>query len=68
MAKTLIDLDPELLAQARHALGTDAKKATVHEALRDVVRRWAAMEFSHLARNGIFNGLLKPDPQEQPCQ
>ncbi len=61
MTKTLIDLDDELLAQARQILGTDTKKATVHVALREIVRRWAAMEFGYLARSGVFDELLKAE-------
>jgi Arc/MetJ family transcription regulator len=78
MTKTLIDLDDELLAQTRQVLGTTTKKATLHEAMRDVVRRWAVQEFGHLARTGIFAGLspMAPDnqlahppakPEEQVC-
>lgn len=37
MAKTLIDIDEELLAQARDALGTTTKKDTVNAALREVL-------------------------------
>ncbi len=58
MAKTLIDIDDELLAQARQILGTGTKKETVNTALREVVRRWAAVEFSALARSGVFVELL----------
>lgn len=59
MAKTLIDIDPDLLEQARAILGTDTKKATVHAALTEVVRVWAAYEFIRLAKNGVFEGLVK---------
>jgi Arc/MetJ family transcription regulator len=64
VAKTLIDIDDELLEQARQILGTDTKKATVNAALRDVVRRWAAMEFSRIARSGIFERLLEQRSDE----
>lgn len=37
MAKTLIDIDEELLAAARAVLGTTTKKDTVHRALREVI-------------------------------
>jgi Arc/MetJ family transcription regulator len=60
MTKTLIDIDDELLTKARHILGTDTKKATVHAALHEVVRRWAAVEFGHFARSGIFTELVEP--------
>jgi len=38
MAKTLIDIDEALLAQAAEILGTTTKKDTVNGALRDIVR------------------------------
>lgn len=38
MAKTLVDIDEKLLAQAAEILGTKTKKDTVNAALRDVVR------------------------------
>ena len=49
MAKTLLDLDENLLAEAAAALGTATKKDTVTVALQKVtenarVRRAAAME------------------------
>ncbi len=68
MAKTLIDIDPELLERAQQVLGTGTKKDTVNVALREVVRRWAAREFGELARGGVFDGLLKPEPMERPCR
>jgi Arc/MetJ family transcription regulator len=37
MAKTLIDIDEELLARATLALGTSTKKDTVAAALRKIV-------------------------------
>ncbi|MEU1983776.1 type II toxin-antitoxin system VapB family antitoxin [Nocardia sp. NPDC019395] len=37
MARTVIDLDDELLAEVSKALGTGTKKETVNAALRDVL-------------------------------
>jgi Arc/MetJ family transcription regulator len=68
MGKTLIDIDDGLLEQARRILGTDTKKATVNGALRDVVRRWAAVKFGELARSGIFDELLRADKVERSCR
>ncbi len=68
MAKTLIDLDPELLAQAQQILGTATKKETVNTALREVVRRWAATEFGGLARSGVFDGLLPAEAERLPVK
>jgi Arc/MetJ family transcription regulator len=68
MAKTLIDIDPELLARVQQILGTGTKKDTVNTALREVVRRWAAAEFGELARSGVFDGLLEAEPVELTCR
>lgn len=38
MAKTVIDVDDELLAEAAEELGTRTKKATVNAALAEVAR------------------------------
>ena len=40
--RTNIDIDDELLTKATEALGTDTKKATVEEALRQVVKNYEA--------------------------
>ena len=48
MAKTVIDLDDTLLAEARAVLGTRTKKDTVHRALAEAVasaRRREHLEF-----------------------
>ncbi|NUS93322.1 MAG: type II toxin-antitoxin system VapB family antitoxin [Nocardia sp.] len=37
MARTVIDLDDELLTEVSKALGTRTKKETVNAALRDVL-------------------------------
>ncbi|MFC7548832.1 type II toxin-antitoxin system VapB family antitoxin [Plantactinospora sp. GCM10030261] len=42
--KTVIDLDDELLEQARQELGTKSKKDTIHAALRLVAERSARLE------------------------
>ncbi|TMR88590.1 type II toxin-antitoxin system VapB family antitoxin [Nonomuraea basaltis] len=39
MAKTVIDLDDEALAEAARVLGTTSKKDTVNAALREIVDR-----------------------------
>jgi Arc/MetJ family transcription regulator len=67
MGKTLIDIDEELLAQARLVLGTDTKRATVNLALHNLVRRWAVVEFAALARGGLFDDLLEADQEQRPC-
>jgi Arc/MetJ family transcription regulator len=61
MAKTLLDLDEDLLAEATIALGTSTKKDTVTEALRRTVeesreRRGRALaELQKIADEGGFH-------------
>ncbi|SPF03322.1 type II toxin-antitoxin system VapB family antitoxin [Streptomyces sp. MA5143a] len=62
MAKTLIDIDEELLAEAAIAFGTRTKKDTVNAALRDgVERKKRALALARLAAKadaGDFDELL----------
>jgi Arc/MetJ family transcription regulator len=44
MARTMIDLDDEALAEAAKVLGTTSKKDTVNKALREAVDRYRRME------------------------
>ena len=61
MAKTLLDVDEDLLAEASTALGTSTKKDTVNEALRQAVevsrerRRHALEDLQRLADEGAFD-------------
>ncbi len=61
MAKTLLDLDEDLLAEATAALGTSTKKDTVTEALRCAVaasrdrRRRALADLQRVADEGGFD-------------
>jgi Arc/MetJ family transcription regulator len=61
MSTTQLELDQELLAQAAAILGTTTKKATVNEALRQVVA--AELRRRHL--NELAGGALPDlaDPQ-----
>jgi Arc/MetJ family transcription regulator len=54
VAKTLIDVDVQLLARAQRILGTTTKKATVNGALAEVVRLACAQEFLALAGSDAF--------------
>jgi Arc/MetJ family transcription regulator len=54
MTKTLVDVDDRLLADAQRVLGTQTKKSTMNEALREVVRRAAAVDLVVMARDGLF--------------
>ncbi|AEB44025.1 MULTISPECIES: type II toxin-antitoxin system VapB family antitoxin [Micromonospora] len=61
MAKTLLDLDEDLLAEATAALGTATKKETVTEALRQAVessrerRQRALADLQEVADGGGFD-------------
>ena len=61
MAKTLIDVDEELLDEATTALGTATKKDTVNRALRQAVeasrerRRRAREDLQQMADDGVFD-------------
>jgi Arc/MetJ family transcription regulator len=44
MARTMIDIDDELLADAARLLGTTTKKDTVNAALREVRERFRRLE------------------------
>ena len=49
-------------SRTQQILGAKTKKETVNKALREMVRRWAAVEFGELARGGVFEGLLQAGP------
>jgi Arc/MetJ family transcription regulator len=68
VSKTLIDIDTDLLTRSQQILGTTTKKDTVNGALREVVRRRAAEEFSELARGGAFDELLNQEAAGRACQ
>jgi Arc/MetJ family transcription regulator len=61
--KTLIDVDVELLNRAKELLGTLTKKDTVNAALRELVRRDAAVQFVALIRAGALDA---PPAVDQP--
>lgn len=69
MAKTLLDVDEDLLKEASTALGTTTKKDTVNEALRQAVettrerRRHALEALRRIADEGgfDFDGLAELD-------
>ncbi|MEU7826609.1 type II toxin-antitoxin system VapB family antitoxin [Catellatospora sp. NPDC049133] len=62
MAKMLIDIDEELLAEAAEVFGTKTKKDTVNTALRESaarLRRARALdELRQLGDTGYFDELL----------
>ena len=55
--KTLIDLDENLLEEAMSVTGKQTKKATVVEALEQVVRRAHALSYLEKLRGGLVSDL-----------
>lgn len=60
MAKTAIDIDRSLADRAAAILGTETLRATVDQALREVVERTARREALERLRNRPFT----PDERE----
>ena len=62
MAKVLIDIDDEALAEASRLLGTKTKKDTVNTALRETTQRIrrakALARLTELGESGAFDELL----------
>lgn len=65
MAKTLIDIDDDLLTKSQAILGTTTKKETVNGALQELVRRAAAEDFLAFARDGGLRDAADPDVMAQ---
>lgn len=61
MAKTLIDIDEDLLTRAAAELGTSTKKDTVNRALAMVVRAAAFDVFVDHAKSGGLDDLSDPE-------
>jgi Arc/MetJ family transcription regulator len=61
MAKTLVDIDDDLLTAAAAHLGTTTKKDTVNAALGLVVRAAAFDAFLEFANEGGLADLSDPD-------
>jgi Arc/MetJ family transcription regulator len=62
MAKVLIDVDDDALAEAAELLGTRTKKDTVNTALRETAHRLrrahALARLAELGQSGAFDELL----------
>jgi Arc/MetJ family transcription regulator len=67
MARTVIDLDDELVASVAKQLGTSTKKDTVNAALREVLtyrrRALALTRLRDAAADGAFDLALLQDKQ-----
>jgi Arc/MetJ family transcription regulator len=61
LAKTLIDIDEDLLTRSQEILGTSTKKDTVNAALRQVTQRAAAEDFLAMAREGKLSDAADHD-------
>ncbi len=61
--RTTLNLDDELLEQARKLTGTKEKTALVHEGLRTLIRLESARQ---LAALGGSQPQLKPIPRRRP--
>lgn len=60
MARTVIDVDDALLAEAAELFGTKTKVATVNAALQDVVNRRKREDFLNWIAEGGLPGLTGP--------
>ncbi|MDH6118172.1 type II toxin-antitoxin system VapB family antitoxin [Kitasatospora sp. GAS204B] len=63
MARTVIDLDDDLLAEAQQLFGTKTKVATVNAALLEAVKLARRIEFADAIASGEFNLLDEPGDQ-----
>ncbi|MFI5987044.1 type II toxin-antitoxin system VapB family antitoxin [Streptomyces sp. NPDC051555] len=67
MARTAIDVDDDLLAQAAEIFGTKTKVATVNAALRDAVNRRKRQAFFDFLAAGGLPDLTGPVPATEPA-
>ena len=61
--RTTINLDDELLEEARRITGTEGRTALIHEGLRALIERESARR---LARLGGSEARLRPVPRRRP--
>ncbi len=61
--RTTINLDDELLAEARRITGMEGRTALIHEGLRALIERESARR---LARLGGSEAQLRPVPRRRP--
>lgn len=60
MARTVIDVDDRMLAEAAEIFGTTTKAATVHAALADAIKRRKRASFLEWPAQGGLPGLTGP--------
>lgn len=68
MAKTLVDIDEERLAQAKQLLGTSTKKDTVNAALKEVVAAAARRRDLDRLIGGQLADLADPETRARVWQ
>lgn len=61
--RTTINLDDELLEEARRITGMEGRTALIHEGLRALIERESARR---LARLGCSEARLRPVPRRRP--
>jgi len=61
--RTTINLDDELLEEARRITGMEGRTALIHEGLRALIERESARR---LARLGSSEARLRPVPRRRP--
>ncbi len=66
MARTIIDVDDELLAEAATIFGTSTKRATVHAALQAAVNREKRRQFADWLKAGGMPDLTGPAGAANP--
>jgi Arc/MetJ family transcription regulator len=62
MARTVIDVDDQMLAQAAEIFGTKTKAATVNAALEDAIKRRKRQAFFDRLADGGLPDLTGPSP------
>jgi Arc/MetJ family transcription regulator len=65
MAKTVVDLDDELLAEAARMLGTTTKKDTVNRALAELVQRRRRQDLVSWLSSDPLPDLRDPEVRDQ---
>ncbi|MCR1782695.1 type II toxin-antitoxin system VapB family antitoxin [Nocardioides carbamazepini] len=65
MAKTLIEVDERLMADAMLATGQTTKRGTVTEALEQAVRKARALDYLERLQEGVASSLDDPEVVDQ---
>jgi Arc/MetJ family transcription regulator len=64
-AKTLVDIDEKLLAQAAEFLGTKTKKDTINRALQEYIKAQLRMQHIEWLASGGLPDLADPEVMKQ---